>query len=202
MYIGDRWNFGGPGSVARASYVWLPLLLVPTPSGNSSSQVTPAAAESPQAPGPQGPCLKSSHSCGLAGSVEHETGEAGGPSSGIVAAEPGHANDLTPAPPELSNCSRGWWCRMLADWKAAGHVLGRHLAGKPGCRGSLACWLRLGLRMQALKVFDIMPGRLLDAARCCRNNEPTETFTLVFRSSWRLRDFLGAPALCLDMCEA
>lgn len=26
IYMGDRWNFQGPGSVGNASYVWLPLL--------------------------------------------------------------------------------------------------------------------------------------------------------------------------------
>jgi len=26
VYMGDRWNFNGPGSVGNASYVWLPLL--------------------------------------------------------------------------------------------------------------------------------------------------------------------------------
>ena len=26
IYMGDRWNFNGPGSVGNASYVWLPLL--------------------------------------------------------------------------------------------------------------------------------------------------------------------------------
>jgi len=31
MYMGDRWNQGGPGSVGNASYIWLPLV----PNGNA-----------------------------------------------------------------------------------------------------------------------------------------------------------------------
>lgn len=32
VYFGDRWNARGPGGVANASYVWLPL--VPPPTGS------------------------------------------------------------------------------------------------------------------------------------------------------------------------
>jgi hypothetical protein len=36
LYLGDRWNVAGPGGVANASYVWLPLLPAGSPAGGEA----------------------------------------------------------------------------------------------------------------------------------------------------------------------
>ena len=47
VYMGDRWNAGGPGSVARASYVWLPLIPVAGPSSYASDAFLSDPASGP-----------------------------------------------------------------------------------------------------------------------------------------------------------
>ena len=178
MYMGDRWNAAGPGSVSQASYVWLPLLPVPAPSQHSSG-LDAAVRMQLQAHEPASQMHQLQYSA------------APGPQAYIDGRKQGSADTMRDPRrmDEIAEDSFGgaaptwyWWGWWRAVLKAVISTAARNLRMKEAARNAVALLLQQGCRM------------LDNAGYPCHSSscyENAETFTLVFKSSWRLRDFLS-----------
>lgn len=179
MYMGDRWNAAGPGSVAQASYVWLPLLPVPAPSRHSlhvapmqppldSRRVSnltrlPQLPIIPMAPGPQR-------------QVDHaKLGDA------AVEADDERNLGLVMQSPGVDD---GFWRRHISSLISLMVAQSAHWAWE----------MRAAAEQAEARLEQHVCNLLARAGSMCRLDRPcsnTETFTLVFRHSWRLQDFLS-----------
>ncbi len=182
--MGDRWNAGGPGSVARASYVWLPLIPTAPPTGSGMTLVsTPSVG----------------FRADLAGSSSQQSSIARNstllPLSEAPAASgqaPESRQDLAGPLPDL----------RLLDENAADmprlHDLERHwLTGlllRPAAR--IKRTLRTAAMAVACGLRRAYPWHTWHKTGCTseHNGSKAESMALVLRQSWRPRDFLAPSA--------
>lgn len=175
MYMGDRWNAAGPGSVARASYVWLPLLPVHAPSGQSSLAVPMQMhLESPILGN-----LTRHLQYSIAPELQHQPDHG---KQGDAAAETDDKGTLDLVM-QSAGVNASFWRQVVS-------------AATSWVMSQSACWA-LKLRAAAVQAGACLRRHgcnlLASAGGMCRVNKPwsnAETFTLVFKPSWRLRDFM------------